>query len=183
MAKIKISGAIIIILMMVFVGCKSDVETYRVEKAIPTDVITSQGVTINVYDFQALSTMFEYDHDTLYLFNFWATWCQPCVRELPYFDMIDSAYADKPVRVVLISLNFVEDTEDHLIPFLIDHNIDAYVVLLDETDGDTWIPKVDPSWDGAIPATLFKHKENKNFRVHSFTYEELVSEIEAFLNP
>lgn len=183
MTRIKISGVFILLIAMLFAACKSDLETYRVEKAIPTDVITSQGVTVNVYDFPALSTMLEYDHDTLYLFNFWATWCSPCVKELPYFDMIDSAYADQPVRVILISLNFVEDTEDLLIPFIIDHDIDATVVLLDETDGDSWIPRVDASWDGAIPATLFKHKDNTNFKVHSFTYEELVEEVESFLNP
>ncbi len=183
MAKIKISGAIIVILMMVFAGCKSDTETYRVDKAMPIDVITSQGVSIPVFDFPNLNTMLEYDHDTLYLFNFWATWCGPCVKELPYFDMIDSAYADKPVRVVLISLNFKDDIEDLLIPFLIEKDIKSSVVLLDEPNGDTWMPIVDPSWSGSIPATMFKHKNNKKFRVHAFTYEELVQEVESFLNP
>jgi thiol-disulfide isomerase/thioredoxin len=182
MTRTTISSPLILIFITLLAACKSDIEQFQIERAVPIDVITSEGVSIEVYDFPNLNTMLEYDHDTLYPFNFWATWCQPCVNEIPYLDMIDSAYSDKAVRVVLISLNFVEDTEDLLIPFIIDKKIQSKVVLLDETKGDTWMPKVDPSWDGSIPATMFKHKDNKKFRVHAYTYEELVEEVEAFLS-
>ncbi len=46
--------------------------------------------------------------DTLYIVNFWATWCIPCVKELPAFDIIHDLYKGKPVKVLLLSFDFKE---------------------------------------------------------------------------
>lgn len=44
--------------------------------------------------------------DTFYVVNYWATWCAPCIKELPYFDQLQKAHKDKPVKVLLVSLDF-----------------------------------------------------------------------------
>lgn len=175
---------LILIATLVFAACKSNNESMAADKeAIPIQLITSQGISVPVYDFQSFSPMLDYYNDTLYIFNFWATWCQPCVKELPYFNMADSAYADKPVRIVLVSLDFVENVESTLIPFMIEHNVRAEVIVLDDMDANSWIPMIDPDWEGAIPASLFKQKSTRKFMMQSFTYEELTAEIENILNP
>ncbi len=46
--------------------------------------------------------------DTLYIVNFWATWCIPCVKELPAFDIIHDLYKGQPVKVLLMSFDFKE---------------------------------------------------------------------------
>ncbi len=98
--------------------------------------------------------------DTTYIINFWATWCKPCVAELPSFDSLSKI---SKVKVLLVSLDFKEDLEKKVNPFLKSHNIKMECVLLDEINGNDFINKVDKSWTGAIPATLIKNKDNRIF--------------------
>jgi thiol-disulfide isomerase/thioredoxin len=86
--------------------------------------------------------------------NFWATWCRPCVKELPYIDNLSRNIEDKKIDVVLVSLDFAEDFEKKLLPFLQKREIKSQVKLLDETNYDYMIDRIDESWSGAIPATL-----------------------------
>lgn len=177
-------SSLLVIMALVLLSCSSDNDQLAAPAELkPVEVISSGGITVPVYDFQGFRPMLDYYNDTLYIFNFWATWCQPCVKELPYFNMADSAYAGKAVRIVLVSLDFSENVESALIPFIIDHEVSAEVIVLDDMDADGWIPLVDPGWDGVIPATLFKMKNAGMFHVGPYTYEELEGEINNFLNP
>lgn len=95
--------------------------------------------------------------DTTYIVNFWATWCKPCIEELPAFDSLYAANRNTPVKVLLVSLDFKEDVEEKVKPFLLRRNIKAPCILLDEVNGNDFINKVSPKWSGAIPATLLKN--------------------------
>ncbi len=99
--------------------------------------------------------------DTTYIINFWATWCKPCIEELPNFEAIQQQYQSKPVQVVLVSMDFAKDFEKKVIPFVSRHKLKSTVFLLDEPDQNAWIDTVDPSWSGAIPATLFVNNSRK----------------------
>ncbi len=147
------------------------------------EVVTAQGKSVAVYDFHGFSPLLDRYSDTLYIYNFWATWCSPCVKELPYFNMADSAWADKPVKFLLVSLDFSENIESVLIPFMIEKDIRPEVIVLDDPDANSWISEIDPSWEGAIPATLFFRMKQRKFMNQSFTFEELNTEIENFFNP
>ena len=103
------------------------------------------------------------NNDTTYIVNFWATWCVPCVKELPFFEEINTKYANKKVKICLVSLDFPKDIETRLIPFLAKKNINNKVVLLADGKTNVWIDKVDPSWSGAIPITLFLKGKQKHF--------------------
>jgi thiol-disulfide isomerase/thioredoxin len=112
--------------------------------------------------------------------NFWATWCAPCVEELPYFEELTREYADKPLRVLLVSLDFRRQLERRLLPFLKNNDIQSRVVVLDDADANAWIDKVDPSWSGAIPATLFYQGERRLFKEQTFTRDELFQLVQTF---
>lgn len=122
--------------------------------------------------------------DTTYIVNFWATWCAPCVKELPDFDSVSTVYSNKKVKVILVSLDFKEDISTKLIPFVISKEIKSEVVLLDELNGDYFIPKVSEHWSGAIPATLIINNQKKInlFFEKKLNYEFLKTEIEKYLN-
>ena len=45
------------------------------------------------------------NNDTLYVVNFWATWCKPCVNEMPFFLASDAKFRTHPVKVLFVSLN------------------------------------------------------------------------------
>ncbi|MEN8225959.1 MAG: TlpA family protein disulfide reductase [Bacteroidota bacterium] len=142
----------------------------------------SRGSIIMYTSFDELKPMLERENDTLYVYNFWATWCVPCVKELKNFEEVNADYAGRKVKVVLISLDWSEDLETKLKPFIKERDIRSQVINLDDPNANRWIPMVDQSWDGAIPATLFRYGKEKIFMVHTFTHEELVNEIEDILN-
>jgi thiol-disulfide isomerase/thioredoxin len=92
--------------------------------------------------------------DTLYIINFWATWCVPCVGELSEFDALKARYANAPVKVLLVSLDFKEDYPVKLARFIERKKMTPEVVWLSDTDPNVFIPKIDNSWQGSIPATV-----------------------------
>lgn len=98
--------------------------------------------------------------DSLTVINLWATWCKPCVAELPHFEEARKTYKDKPVRFRYVSLDFKEDKKK-LDGFMQKRMAGAHVYLLDETDYNQWIDKVEPSWGGGIPITLFLNNVKK----------------------
>jgi thiol-disulfide isomerase/thioredoxin len=102
--------------------------------------------------------------DTVYVINFWATWCKPCIEELPVFEKINKDFTGQKVKIILISNDFKKQIKPKLKPFLLDKNIQSEVWWMSETDPNIWINLVEPNWEGSLPATLiFKGSENKRF--------------------
>jgi thiol-disulfide isomerase/thioredoxin len=115
------------------------------------------------YKVDSLKERMNKGNDTTYVINFWATWCGPCVAELPYFTQLDSVSKKEKLRVILVSLDFKKDIETKLIPFIQKHKIETEVVFLNEDNDSEWIPKVDSTWQGNIPATLIVNTKT-NYR-------------------
>ena len=133
---------------------------------------------IPVYEFEALQEALPEDENQLVILNFWATWCKPCVAEMPYFDAISKKYADdNEIKVLLISLDMSSQLETRLIPFMNQRQLHPEVWVLDDPDANSWIDKVDPSWSGAIPATLFYKGQKKAFFEQSFHSEQEIEDI------
>ena len=122
-------------------------------------------------------------NDTVYVVNFWATWCKPCIAELSYFEELRKKYSTQKLKVFLISLDFPSKMQAQLIPFLKNREIQSEVMLLDEPDANAWIDKVSPKWSGAIPATLiYNAKMNfRQFYEKSITFEELNEIVEPLI--
>lgn len=127
-----------------------------------------QGQEVQVIDFKSLSEIMTMDNDTTYVINFWATWCKPCVAEMPYFEQLHEKYKNQKVKVVLVSLDFKSQLDSRVVPFVEKRNLQPEVMLLDAGDPNKWIDLVDPSWSGAIPATLFFKGKNRLFVEDSF---------------
>ncbi len=137
---------------------------------------------IPVYDFNMLEKkLLQKKNDTTYVVNFWATWCKPCVKELPHFEQLGVAYSEEKVKVVLVSIDFPEYLYSKVIPFIEKNKLTSEVILLNDTDANTWIPKVSEQWEGSIPATLIFNKNERRFYERSFAYNELEKEVKSIL--
>ena len=129
-------------------------------------------------DREGLMHLLEKTEDTTYVVNFWATWCSPCVEELPYFQELQNSFSDRKLQVVLVSLDFPNQLERRVTPFLETHGIDLPVYLMTDMDYDSWISKVDPTWSGAIPATLFYNRSERAFFEKAFEKDALFRQTE-----
>ena len=159
---------ILLVAVLIISSCKSE------EKEVVEE--------LKIYDFDTLEPLLNKIDDKVYVINFWATWCAPCVKELPYFEELNANYKSQKVEVVLVSLDFPKQYEKKLKPYIVKNNLMSQVIALDDTDTNTWIPKVDTDWSGAIPATIIYNKNKRRFYERSFNYEELQEEVKTFLN-
>lgn len=142
---------------------------------------TAQNQDPPILDFSGLQPLLEKNTDTIYVVNFWATWCKPCVEELPYIEQLHGDTFDNPVQVLLVSLDFRNQIENKLLPFIKERNIKSQVVVLDDPDANTWIDKVDSRWSGALPATIIYHKDQKLFFSEGFeNYQSIKKVISSF---
>lgn len=130
-----------------------------------------------VIKFPEMETLMKKKDGPIQVINFWATWCGPCVKELPMFEQVNTTHTN--VKVTLISLDF-SDKLDKVDAFINRKQMKSEVLLLDEIDYNSWIDKVDKNWEGAIPATLIYNPATGK-RV--FTQHELKEgELEKLIN-
>jgi len=128
-----------------------------------------------IIDFPAFEKMIMEPSEKLRVYNFWATWCAPCVKEMPYFQQVQQE--DKDLDLIFISMDDGRKPE-RVTNFMERRNITSPVYLLNDVDYNKWIDKVSPDWSGAIPATLFIRKDGqRSFHEGEVTYNELKSMI------
>ncbi len=139
---------------------------------------------ITIYKtFDEMAPILQPDNDTTYLINFWATWCGPCVKELPYFEQITETMKGQPFKTVLISLDMERKIDSKVLPFLNKNEIQSEVVILLDGKANNWIDRVDPQWSGAIPITIVRRGEQYAFYEKEFHSEqELLDIVNPILN-
>ena len=168
----------LLLLMIVLGSCKG--KTKKV--VVGLDKNDEKALKIDSYTFSELAPLLSKNDGKTYVVNFWATWCAPCVKELPAFEKLLVEYSAKNVEVILVSLDFPSQIKTKLLPFIERNKLQSKVVLLDDPNQDEWIPKINSKWSGAIPATLIYNAQKRKFYERSFHYNELETEVQKFLN-
>jgi len=126
---------------------------------------------IHVLNFNEFEPYLHFNNDTVYVINFWATWCIPCRKELQEFEKVHRENLSKKIKVLLVSLDSPSRIDNSLLPFLHNNEITAKVMLLHDPDSNAWIDKVDPSWSGSLPATVIYNKSEKKFFEMELSYK------------
>jgi len=118
------------------------------------------------------------------IINLWATWCGPCVEELPYFLEEWKDKKEKGLRLILVSLDFVDDYPEKIEKFMSRRKIKPPVMWLNESDADYFCPKIDPRWSGAIPASLFVNNTTgyRSFFEGQMSSKEIKKEIKSIMS-
>jgi thiol-disulfide isomerase/thioredoxin len=121
--------------------------------------------------------------DQIQIINFWATWCAPCVRELPLFEKLTSE-GRKDVKITLVSMDLdLDPNPEKVYRFVSRKNVQSEVLLLDEQDPNSWINKIDRQWSGALPATIIINQKTgaRKFigkQLHEGDLEKYLKELE-----
>lgn len=164
--KMKRSIFIIIILLPTVFSCKPKEKEFKVD----------------VLDYTLLEPYLNKSTDSIYVVNFWATWCAPCVKEFPYFEQLQKEYKSEKLDVLMVSLDFPNQIDKSLYPFIKNRKTDLNVVLLDDPAQNVWIEKVDSTWSGALPATLVYKGNSRVFIEGPVDYNDLVNAINKVSN-
>ena len=118
------------------------------------------------------------------IINFWATFCKPCMEEIPHFQKLGKKYEKNGVKLLLVSLDMKDDFPSRVNAFVKRKKIATPVAWLDETNADYFCPRIDKTWSGAIPATLFINNRNsyRKFTEEPLSEEQLEKEIRMILS-
>jgi thiol-disulfide isomerase/thioredoxin len=143
-------------------------------------LVFSVSAQTSIVKFAAIEKILKKDGG-IQILNFWATWCAPCVKELPILENVNGKNLSG-VNVTLINLDFAEKVEV-VNAFIKKKNLKTRVLLLDEIDYNSWIDQVDPTWSGAIPATLILNSNNGKRKfiegeLHDGDIEKFVQEVQ-----
>lgn len=108
----------------------------------------------------------------LIIINLWATWCPPCVAELPYFENIYKNYPRDKVHIYLINIEGKESKEKVLEPFLKKNPLPCPVYLLEDGTPEELEKVLKTEISGALPITLFYNSDGKLIK----KFEESITE-------
>ena len=133
--------------------------------------------TIEVIEhFDDLQARFDAEPNQLWVVNFWATSCAPCIKEMPLFLQLEKENME--AKILLVSLDRVKDLDGRVYPFVQKHSITPEVVVLGDQNYSYWTEKIDPSWYGALPATIIFKGDQRTFRFGEYeSYEQLVKDV------
>jgi thiol-disulfide isomerase/thioredoxin len=130
--------------------------------------------SVELLEFEQLKNSVNKTNDTLYVLNFWATWCRPCVEELPYFEAVNKEYREAPVKFILVNLDFNSKVDSIVKPFILKKKLETRIVHITDTDPNEWINQIDQRWSGAIPATvMYRNGKTVFFKEGPMTQKEL----------
>jgi thiol-disulfide isomerase/thioredoxin len=131
--KIITRITVLLLAQILLFSCSAQNEEVS-KRAVPAQA-SADSLTFLVYEkFADLEPLLHRQSDTTYVVNFWATWCKPCVAELPFFEKLHAAYRGKPVEVILVSIDFPKQLKSKLLPFVRERNLQAQVVALADTE-------------------------------------------------
>lgn len=121
--------------------------------------VSASAQTAPTVKLDALQAMINKKSDEIQVINFWATWCGPCIKEMPLFEKLTSE--NKPgIKVTLVSMDLdLNPDPEKVYKFIARKNLKSEVLLLDAPDPDSWINKIEKDWSGSLPATIIiNHK-------------------------
>ena len=133
-----------------------------------------QAQQVKLITVSQLENRFKQGKDTTYVVNFWATWCKPCVNELPEFEKFKTTIKGRPIKVILVSADLKAKLLTGVQPFVKAHQLTGEIYLLNELP-NTYQEKISQDWSGALPATLIIKAGKKKFHEETYTYQELVA--------
>ena len=140
-----------------------------------------QGQVSELVKLDRLQQLIQSEKEQIQVVNFWATWCAPCLKELPLFEKLNEERKDVHVRLISLDMDLDPDPEK-VRKFVSRKKIQSEVLILNERNPNLWIDKLDKNWSGALPATMvINNKTGKRKFVekelHEGDLEKLIAQV------
>ena len=99
--------------------------------------------------------------------NLWATWCIPCIQELPDLDLLQQRYRERGLVVLAVSLDTPDNLESKVRTFFAEKAPGLVSYLADAEDSFAFVEKLDPDWIGALPTSFFIDRDGSVSESHA----------------
>jgi thiol-disulfide isomerase/thioredoxin len=144
--------------------------------------LAAQGQQAEVIKLGQLQELIQSKSDHIKVINFWATWCAPCIKELPLFEKLGQDRSDVEVTLVSMDLD-LDPNPDKVHKFVARKKLQSKVLILDEKDPNSYIDQIDKNWSGALPATIIINGKTGQRKfvgkeLHEGELEKLIAEIQ-----
>lgn len=177
-----------VVILAFLTSCKKDDKvtetTYEADSTvvIPETNEPADNIVLTEYTPDQVSELLNKKNDTLYVTNFFATWCAPCVRELPHFREKMDELKGKPVKFTFVSLDQKSDWEAKVKEFGDVHGITNHIILLDGMAlAPDFMTKNFSQWDGgSIPFTFMRKGDKTDETVGMMMKDELERKLNSF---
>ena len=142
----------------------------------------AQAQKAEVVKLDQLQSLIQAKTDHIKVINFWATWCAPCVKELPLFEKLGQERTD--VKVTLVSMDLdLDPNPEKVHKFVARKKLQSQVLILDAKDPNSYIDQIDKNWSGALPATIIINGKTGQRKfvgkeLHEGELEKLIAEIQ-----
>ena len=156
-----------IFIILVIIGCQKS------EKNLNVSLVDANG-------FQELLTS---NKGNVLVVNIWATWCVPCVEEMPDLIKLTDQYKDKNVKLISISIDYPEEIDSKILPFIKSHKLNFPVYVNNFRNDESFINFLNKDWSGAIPATFVYDKKGNQtaFLLGKHSFDDFKKSIENLL--
>jgi len=134
-------------------GCSTKWADKRSDARKSLERWDAEPVALEPIDNDTVAQLAKNDTKKLLVVNLWATWCGPCVAELPELVTMNRMYRGRPFRLVTISLDDPA-RRDEALRVLEENHVSATNYILNTSDRDKFAEALDRAWPGPVPYTL-----------------------------
>lgn len=139
-------------------------------------VLSARAQDVTLLTIEQFENRLKSGRDTTYIINLWATWCKPCLKEIPYFEKLSEELAGQKVKVILLSTDNRSKINTSVASMVKRLRLKNEVFVINEKSQQEYVKRLDKRWSGALPATLFinRLKGKQEFYEKELSYTELL---------
>lgn len=154
-------------------------------RSLAQDNTSNNRLEFTILDVEGVKRLFDEAKGKVVVINFWATWCPPCVEEMPELAKFYKDYADRGVTFLSFSADHPTTIDEAVRPFVQKHKLPFPVYILDIPNPDDLARALDMAdWNGGLPGTFIYDSERKliHYWVQEITYVDLTAIIDPLLS-
>jgi len=134
-------------------GCSTKWSDKREDARRSIEKWDAEAVDLKPIDAEAVARLAKNDSKKLRLINVWATWCGPCVIELPELVTMNRMYRGRDFEMITISMDEA-DRKDRALEMLKKLHVSSANYIYGAEEKDRLADALDREWSGALPMTV-----------------------------
>jgi len=141
------------------------------------------SLSIQIISLAKLQELIRSDSGKVVLVNAWATWCDPCKKEIPDLLKLRRTLADKLFELILVSADDIDLAATDVKSQLKNFGVDFRTYIIQNSDDKNFINGMNPKWSGALPASFVydRHGRQRKMFVGRKSYEQFYDAIKELL--